>query len=220
MSTVLILLAGLVLLALFIVWLRRHFGEGHVEDMPWWKRIWLNLRSAYLKYREYQERREMTTLVVPPPPAPEAAPAPAPMPPPPPPGPQDIPPPLNGSAADGQPPIAAIQGDLLHVINALVAQASSGDIQAVRQVGMTLSRAWEGAGNALGRLGRRLAEPDKHYGPEIWEPWVTAGAQTGAAGMLLSQADAMLASLMATSVGELAASSRQAPHHSQLNGGA
>ena len=66
-------------------------------------------------------------------------------------------------------------------------------------------------------LARALSEPDSNFGPEITEPLAKASQHLQAAAMAFSESDAALASLLQMSVGELATSSRQAPHHSQLS---
>ena len=159
-----------------------------------------------------------------PPEHPEAIPVTAPQP-----VPEDAPklppPPAELSPATaGAPPGAAsaggAQSDLLYAINALAAEASHGDIKAVRRVAATFAAATGELGGALSRLGTRLAEPDKDYDPVIWEPFMSAGAQSRCAAIQLGEADAMLVSLLGTTVQELADSPRRAPHSSQLNGGA
>ena len=149
--------------------------------------------------------------------APAAAPAPAPAAPLPAP-PATLPPPETGAPA-GAPSGGAAQSDLLYAIDALVAEASSGDIKAVRRVVATFALTAQGMGGALARLGQRLSEPDKDYGPEIYERVLGPGSQFRAGGMQLAEADASLLSLLGRTVGELADSPQRAPHSSQLNGG-
>jgi hypothetical protein len=139
-----------------------------------------------------------------------------------------LPRPRPGDRAADAPPVAphetdpgisGEQSDLLHAITSLVNRACYGDVIDVRRVVKTLTSAADCLGGGLSHLGHRLGEPDKLYGAEIWEPLITAGAQCQAAAIHCGQADAMTASLLAATVGELAQSPRQAPHHSQLNGG-
>jgi hypothetical protein len=146
----------------------------------------------------------------------QAGPAPArpPMPPPP----AALPP--AADAPPGAPSAGGAQSDLLYAANALAAEASHGDIHAVRRVDATFAAVATELGSALTRLGQRLSEPDKRYGPEIWEPVMQAGAQCKAAGIHLGEADANTLSLINTTLGELANSPRQSPHHSQMDGGA
>jgi hypothetical protein len=110
------------------------------------------------------------------------------------------------------------QSDLLHAIGSLVARASGGDIRDVRRTIKTLATAADALGSGVSHLGTRLAEPDKLYGGEIWEPLAMAGAQLRSGALHMNQSDSMVTSLLNTSVGELAETPRQAPHHSQLNG--
>jgi hypothetical protein len=135
-----------------------------------------------------------------------------------PPPPAVLPAPAAGAPA-GAPSAGGAQSDLLYAIDALVAEASQGDIKAVRRVTATFAQATDGMGGALARLGQRLGEPDKDYGSEVFEPVLSAGSQCRAAGIRLTEADALLVSLIGATVGELAASPRRAPHSSQLNGG-
>jgi hypothetical protein len=136
-----------------------------------------------------------------------------------PPPPAELPPAAEGAPA-GAPSAGGAQSDLLYAINALAAEASHGDIKAVRRVFATFAAATGELGSALMRLGQRLAEPDKDYDPVIWEPAMSAGAQCRTAAIQLGEGDAMLVSLLHTTVQELADSPRRAPHSSQMNGGA
>jgi hypothetical protein len=88
----------------------------------------------------------------------------------------------------------------------------------VRRCIKILTVASDALGHGVRHLSRRLAEPDKHYGPEIWEPLSQAGAQLGSGALHMGQSDAAVVSLLRSTVGELADSPRVAPHHSQLNG--
>lgn len=134
-------------------------------------------------------------------------------------------PPAAAEAPPGAPSAGGAQSDILYAISALVAEASHGDIKACRRVLETFAVMFGGfdgggAGSALVGLGTRLSEPDKRYGPEVWEPVMQAGASISAAGIKLGEATANLVSLINTTVGQLADSPRQAPHHSQMEGGA
>jgi hypothetical protein len=128
------------------------------------------------------------------------------------------------AGAEGIPPretdpgFSAEQSDLMHAITSIVNRASQGDVIDVRRAIKILASAGENLAGGTSFLGQRLAEPDKHYGPEIFEPTGMAGAHFHAGAVVLEQADAMVTSLLQTTVGELAASSRQAPDKSQLNG--
>jgi len=65
-------------------------------------------------------------------------------------------------------------------------------------------------------LARQLAEPGMHYGPEITEPLNQSATHLQAAAMTSSEADSALTTLINTTVGDLARSARQAPHHAEL----
>jgi hypothetical protein len=197
-------------LAGVFLWVQYHrSGENLAEFLLHW---WDGLRDRWAN-RGSEDRADIPPPAEAPPlPRPPVAAAP----------PVSVPGPAGGEA--GVPdqtaqPVSMAQSDVLYAISALVAMASNGDIRAVRRVVKTLSAAAAGLGGGLARLSIRLAEPDKHYGGEIWEPLGTAGAQMAAAGLYCEQADSAMLALLASTVGELADSPRQAPHHSQLNGG-
>jgi hypothetical protein len=106
---------------------------------------------------------------------------------------------------------------LIEGVNEIHAHAASGGINAKREA---LNAAHEAAGrfaSTMEMLGRAMSEPDSRYGPEITEPIVKAGAQLRAAAIQISEGKASLDTLVGMSVGELAASARQAPHHSELS---
>lgn len=134
------------------------------------------------------------------------------------------PPPPNGAAPPAEPAPGAPQSfggpqsDLLHAITSVVRRASDGDIRDVRRCIKILATASDALGHGVSHLSRRLAEPDKHYGPEIWEPLSSASAQLRSGALHMGHSDANLISLLRSTVGELADSPRVAPHHSQLNG--
>lgn len=202
MMTWLVVAVIVAAIGVFLWWQYRGDGAAFLEPaLQWWDR---------LRDRWASRGTEPVPAVVP---APAAAPS-APLPPPP----ATLPPPETGAPA-GAPSAGGAQSDLLYAIDALVAEASHGDIRAVRRVVATLSQATTGMGSALRRLGQRLGEPDKDYGPEVFEPAMSAGSQCSSAGMRLAEADALLLSLIGATVGELADSPRRAPHSSQLNGG-
>ena len=150
-------------------------------------------------------------------PPPAQAPYPSPPPPPPPAPPGDTAPPPTAPDSP-EPSSGGAQSDLLHGIETLVRRASAGDIRDVRRTVKVLTVALDALGHGIGHLSRRLAEPDKHYGPEIWEPLSAGAAQARSGALHLGYSDAMLASLGRTTIDEISESPRQAPHHSQLNG--
>lgn len=150
-------------------------------------------------------------------PPPDQAAYPAPLPPPPPAPPNgSTPPPVTQDGPESS--FGGAQSDLLHGIETLVRRASAGDIRDVRRTVKVLTVALDALGHGIGHLSRRLAEPDKHYGAEIWEPLSAGAAQARSGALHLGYSDAMLTSLLRSTVGEIADSPRQAPHHSQLNG--
>jgi hypothetical protein len=228
---------GIVILVLaglggFLAFLRRRYGQGYAGDG--WQ--WLDqLRDFWHSLSDRADASPAPAMAGPataPRTAPSARPAapdpgqagPAPARPPMPPPPAALPP-AAAEAPPGAPSAGGAQSDILYAISALVAEASHGDIKACRRVLETFAVMFGGfdgggAGSALVGLGTRLSEPDKRYGPEIWEPVMQAGASISAAGIKLGEATANLVSLINTTVGQLADSPRQAPHHSQMEGGA
>ena len=203
--TWLLVLVILLAAGVFVWW--QYYGKGAAFLEPvlhWWDR----LRDRW------GARNVAAAPGVTPAPAAPAAPPSAPLPAPP----ATLPPPETGAPA-GAPSAGGAQSDLLYAIDALVAEASSGDIKAVRRVVATFALTAQGMGGALARLGQRLSEPDKDYGPEIYERVLGPGSQFRAGGMQLAEADASLLSLLGRTVGELADSPQRAPHSSQLNGG-
>ncbi len=106
---------------------------------------------------------------------------------------------------------------LVEGINQVHAAAVSGGIHA-KQQGMKAST--EGSirfGQMASMLSRTMSEPGSNYGPEITEPLSKASQHLQAAAMAFGEADAALTTLMNMSVGDLAQSSRQAPHHAELS---
>jgi len=106
---------------------------------------------------------------------------------------------------------------MIEGVNEIHAHAATGNINAKREA---LTAAHEAAGrfaSTMEMLGRTMSEPDSRYGPEITEPIIKAGAQLRAAALQISEGKASLDTLVGMSVGELADSARQAPHHSELS---
>jgi hypothetical protein len=194
-----------------VAYRRSSRGLAVADDRPWWRRAWDGLLEAF--------SAEPAAAEIPVPAPADLPPMPAPPPPPPPQASQPVP----AANGDGRPPaepqpMGGAQADLLHSITSLVNRASQGDIRDVRRAIKTLAVAADHLGGGVSHLGRRLAEPDKHYGAEIWEPLTTAGAQLRSGALHMGYSDANVSSLLRSTVGEIASSPRTAPHHSQLNG--
>jgi hypothetical protein len=66
-------------------------------------------------------------------------------------------------------------------------------------------------------MARAMSEPGSNYGAEITEPLSKAATHMQAAAMSISEGDANLSTLINMSVGDLANSARQAPHHAELS---
>jgi hypothetical protein len=213
MTNWMIPLGALVLLAGFLVWIYRGNGEGALVLEPALQR-WDRLRDWWEQRRDRPRGdgplgtgKQDPDDIPAPQPAARALPAPPPA-------------SLNGAPPAAEPGMGygPAQSDLMHAIGSLVARASGGDIRDVRRTIKTLATAADALGDGVSHLGTRLAEPDKLYGSEIWEPLTMAGAQLRSGALHMNQSDSMVTSLLSTSVGELAETPRQAPHHSQLNG--
>jgi hypothetical protein len=97
------------------------------------------------------------------------------------------------------------------------AEAAAGGIHA-KQRGIKASTEGSMRFSAMASmLSRTMSEPASNYGPEITEPLAKAAEHLQAAAMSFGEADTNLTTLLNMSVGELAASSRQAPHHGELS---
>ena len=102
-------------------------------------------------------------------------------------------------------------------INKIHATAQAGGIHAKHAA---VKAAVEGCirfAGMLQMLSRQMSEPGQHYGPEITEPIGKAATHLQAGAMTLGEADTNIATLINTTVGELARGTRQAPHHEELN---
>jgi hypothetical protein len=106
---------------------------------------------------------------------------------------------------------------LIEGINEIHAHAAAGGIHAKQEA---IKAAHEGSvrfAAMVQMLSRQMSEPGQNYGPEITEPLAQAGQHHQAAAMSLSESDAALSTLINMSVGDLAQSPRQAPHHTELS---
>lgn len=101
-------------------------------------------------------------------------------------------------------------------VNQIHATAASGGINA-KQAG--IKSATEGCirfSAMLQMLARQMSETGR-YGPEITEPLAKAATHLMAAATNLGESDTAITTLKHMQVGELAMSTRQAPHHAELN---
>jgi hypothetical protein len=106
---------------------------------------------------------------------------------------------------------------LIEGINEIHAHAQAGGIHAKQEA---VKAAHEGSvrfAAMVQMLARQMSEPGQNYGPEITEPLGQAGQHHQAAAMSLSEADAAISTLINMTVGDLAKSPRQAPHHQELS---
>ena len=106
---------------------------------------------------------------------------------------------------------------LIEGINEIYAKAASGGIHAKQEAVKAAHEACVRFAAMSQMLARTMAEPDHNYGPEITEPCSKAGQHLQAAAMAYSEADAAISTLINMTVGDLAASPRQAPHHRELS---
>ena len=106
---------------------------------------------------------------------------------------------------------------LIEGINEIHARAQSGNIHAKREAVKAIHEGLVRFGAMLQMLSRQMSEPGMHYGPEITEPIAQAGTHCQAGAMSASEADANLSTLINMTVGDVANSSRQAPHHEELS---
>lgn len=105
---------------------------------------------------------------------------------------------------------------LVEGVNQIHAEAAVGNIHG-KQRGIKAST--EGSirfSQMASMLSRAMSEPGNNYGPEITEPLAKASEHLQAAAMSFSEADANLTTLINMTLGEVATSSRQAPHHTEL----
>jgi hypothetical protein len=106
---------------------------------------------------------------------------------------------------------------LIEGVNRIHAEAAAGGIHHKQAA---LKAAAEGSirFSAMAQmLARTMSEPGNNYGPEITEPLAKAAQHLQAAAMSFGEADTNVTSMIHMSVGDLARSSRQAPHHSELS---
>jgi len=140
--------------------------------------------------------------------------------PPPPPAPPAAPPAANPSVPSSNGgTVATSTGaeQLIEGVNRIHAEAAAGGIHH-KQAALKAANEGSIRFSAMAQmLARTMSEPGNNYGPEITEPLGKAAQHLQAAAMSFGEADTNLTTLIHMSVGELAASPRQAPHHSELS---
>lgn len=102
-------------------------------------------------------------------------------------------------------------------VNQIHAQAQAGGIHAKHAAVKACHEACVRFAAMAAMLSRQMSEPGMNYGNEITEPIAKSATQLQASAMTFSEADSALTTLENMTVGELAASSRQAPHHQELS---
>lgn len=106
---------------------------------------------------------------------------------------------------------------LIEGINEIHAHAAAGGIHAKREAVKAAHEAAVRFSAMAAMLARAMAEPGSNYGPEITEPCAKASQNLQATAMSFSESDAALSTLINMTVGDLASSPRQAPHHQELS---
>ncbi len=132
--------------------------------------------------------------------------------------PPPVPAPAQPTSSNGG-TVASTTGaeQLIEGVNRIHAEAAAGGITRKQAA---LKAAGEGSirFSAMAQmLARTMSEPGNNYGPEITEPLGKAAQHLQAAAMSFGEADTNVTSMIHMSVGDLARSPRQAPHHSELS---
>ncbi len=127
--------------------------------------------------------------------------------------------PAQPSSSNGGSTVVSTTGaeQLIEGVNRIHAEAAAGGIHHKQAA---LKAAAEGSirFSAMAQmLARTMSEPGNNYGPEITEPLAKAAQHLQAAAMSFGEADTNVTSMIHMSVGDLARSPRQAPHHSELS---
>lgn len=121
-----------------------------------------------------------------------------------------------------QPPMSHSNGsgsgaDLFSALQQVMSQARSGGLQAKHRAIKTFAEAEDYMSQTLQQFSQEMAEPDQGYPQSIWEPIQQASQHNRAAATKMAESDSAMTQLANMQVGELAASSVKAPHHSELN---
>jgi hypothetical protein len=133
---------------------------------------------------------------------------------PPPPAPAS-PPSTNGGTVAA--PSTAGAEQLVEGINRIHAEAAAGGIRHKQAALKSAAEASLRFSAMAQMIARTMSEPSNNYGPEITEPLGQAAQHLQAAAMSFGESDNAITSLIHMTVGELADSPRQAPHHSELS---
>jgi hypothetical protein len=106
---------------------------------------------------------------------------------------------------------------LIEGIQRIHAEAAAGGIRHKQAAVKAANEAMVRFSAMLQMLARTMSEPGNNYGPEITEPLGKAAQHLQAGAMSTGESDTALATLIHMTVGELADSPRQAPHHTELS---
>lgn len=129
---------------------------------------------------------------------------------------------VPGTAGGGAYPVAAGTSTAsaekaIEGVNEIYAHGMSGGIHAKQEALKAIHELAVRAAQMVVTFARQMAEPGSNYGTEITEPLATAGNHFQAAASSVSESDAAISTLINMTVGDLAASARQAPHHRELS---
>lgn len=106
---------------------------------------------------------------------------------------------------------------LIENVTRIATAATAGGIHTKHQAIKDCTEGVIRFGAMLVQVARQMSEPGSNYGHEITEPIARAGTQLQAGALALGEADASMTTLVNMSVGDLANSPRQAPHHTELS---
>lgn len=107
--------------------------------------------------------------------------------------------------------------DLFTAMQQLISAALSGGLRSKQRGGAALSDGLDYMATSLQAFARRLAEPDQHYPPAVWEAFSRAAAHLKAASSASGEGASAVGAIAAMTVGDLADSATQSPHHDELN---
>lgn len=122
----------------------------------------------------------------------------------------------NGGTSVAAPSTAGAE-QLVEGINRIHSEAAAGGIRHKQAALKSANEASLRFSAMAQMISRTMSEPGNNYGPEITEPLGQAAQHLQAAAMSFGESDNALTSLIHMTVGELADSPRQAPHHSELS---
>jgi hypothetical protein len=126
-------------------------------------------------------------------------------------------PPTSTNGGTTVAPTTAGAEQMIEGINRIHAEAAAGGIRHKQAALKSANEASIRFSGMAQMIARTMSEPGNNYGPEITEPLGQAAQHLQAAAMAFGESDNALTSLIHMTVGELADSPRQAPHHTELS---